>query len=74
MQCAALRRHHVEVHAPLSVEATMIIDDTGRVHAHTLILNASCISVNVRSVRQSTQRLQGNNTNLTNLPPIEKPR
>ena len=52
----------------------MIIDDTGRVHAHTLILNASCISVNVRSVRQSTQRLQGNNTNLTNLPPIEKPR
>lgn len=50
MQGAALRRHHVGVHAPLSVEATIITYDTGRIHAHTLILSASCIPVNVRSV------------------------
>ena len=51
MQCAALRRHHVGVHAPLSVETTIITYDTGRGHAHAVILSASCTPVNVGSVR-----------------------
>lgn len=62
MQCAALRRHHVGVHAPLSVEATIIIYDTGRIHAHASILSASCTPVNVRSVplcRRSRVAVEG---------------
>ena len=50
--CATLRRHHVEVHAPRSNEAAVIVRETGGDHAHHFFLASFREPVNDRFVRK----------------------